>query len=156
MAALPSHENLAQYMGEALEEARAAGEAGDVPVGAIVVLDDVIIGRGRNRRVADDDPLAHAEVEAIRAAAAHVGRWRLDGATLVVTLEPCPMCAGALVQSRVSNLAFGAFDAKAGGVRSVFQICEDRRLPHRLDVSAGGRAEECSQVLRDFFSARRG
>jgi tRNA(adenine34) deaminase len=142
-------------MDEALAEARAAQQAGDVPVGAVVVLDDTIVGRGRNRREIDGDPMAHAEVEALRDAAANLGRWRLDDATLYVTLEPCPMCAGALVQARLARLVYGADDPKAGAVRSLFQICEDPRLPHRLKVTAGVRNAECASVLREFFTARR-
>jgi tRNA(adenine34) deaminase len=144
-------------MSAALEEARAALATGDVPIGA-VVLDPVgaVIGRGRNRREADADPTGHAEVVAIRAAARAVGEWRLEGCTLVVTLEPCTMCAGAIVLSRVRTLVFGAFDEKAGAVGSLWDVVRDRRLNHRPEVVAGVRAEESAALLERFFLAQRG
>jgi tRNA(adenine34) deaminase len=140
----------------ALEEAQAAVAAGDVPVGA-VVLDPsgAILARGRNRREADGDPTAHAEVLALRAAAGRLGQWRLEGCTLVVTLEPCTMCAGAVVQSRVRRLVFGAYDEKAGAVTSLWDVVRDRRLNHRPEVLGGVLADECGTALREFFSARR-
>ena len=119
----------------ALDEARLAGEAGDVPVGAVVVLDGRIIGHGRNRREANQDPTAHAEVEALREAAREIGHWRVE-ATLVVTQEPCPMCAGALVNARVRRLVFGCLNPKAGSVQTLYQIVTDVRLNHRMDVRA--------------------
>jgi len=144
-------------MREALTEARAALATDDVPVGA-VVLDrhGEVIGRGRNRREADHDPTAHAEVLAIREAAEARGDWRLEGCTLVVTLEPCTMCAGAVGLARLDRLVFGAFDAKAGAVGSLWDVLRDRRLNHRPEVVAGVLADECGRLLLDFFAARRG
>ncbi|MCB9507340.1 MAG: nucleoside deaminase [Myxococcales bacterium] len=144
-----------RFMREALAEAELAGAAEEVPVGAVVVHGDTIIGRGRNRRAELSDPLAHAEVEALRDAARALGTWRLDDATMYVTLEPCPMCAGALVQGRLGRLVYGAADLKGGAVRSLFQVCEDRRLIHRVAVSPGVLAEECAAVLQRFFGERR-
>jgi tRNA(adenine34) deaminase len=140
----------------ALEHAAAAAEGGDVPVGA-VVADGTgrIVGAGHNRREADGDPTAHAEVLALRAAAQSLGRWRLDDCTLVVTLEPCTMCAGALVLARVATLVYGALDPKAGAVGSLWDVVRDRRLNHRPEVVSGVLADECGGVLRDWFSARR-
>jgi len=143
-------------MTEALAEARLAPVHGDVPVGAIVVAaDGAVIGRGRNRREVDGDPTAHAEVVAIRAAAATLGTWRLDGCTLYVTLEPCTMCAGAIVQSRVATLVYGADDAKAGAVVSLFDTVRDPRLPHTPAVVRGVLADASSALLREFFAERR-
>ncbi|WP_129358765.1 tRNA adenosine(34) deaminase TadA [Rothia uropygioeca] len=144
------------WMGLALAEARATRTSGDVPIGA-VVMDSAgnVVGRGRNRREADADPVAHAEVLAIREAAAQAGRWRLDDCTLVVTLEPCPMCAGAILLSRIPRLVMGAWDDKAGAVGSVFDILRERRLNHWVEVFPDVRAEECAQVLQDFFSEKR-
>jgi tRNA(adenine34) deaminase len=145
-----------RWMRAALEEAAAAVDHGDVPVGAVVVAGDgTELGRGRNRREQLADPTAHAELEALRAAAATLGAWRLDGCTLVVTLEPCPMCAGALVQSRVATLVYGADDPKAGAVTSLFDLVRDPRLPHRVEVHRGVLAEDCADLLRSFFSSRR-
>ncbi|BBH17593.1 tRNA-specific adenosine deaminase [Nocardioides baekrokdamisoli] len=139
-------------MGLALDEARAALETGDVPVGAIVVgADGQIVGRGRNIREATHDPTGHAEVVALRFAAEALGRWRLEDCTLVVTLEPCTMCAGAIVQSRIRTLVFGAYDEKAGAVGSLWDVVRDRRLNHRPEVIGGVRAEESAALLRDFF-----
>ena len=142
------------YMGLALEEARAAGAAGDVPVGAVVIIDGAIIGRGRNRREAKADPTAHAEIEALREAAHAIGHWRVEG-TLVVTQEPCPMCAGALVNARVARLVYGCANPKAGAVVTLYQIPTDARLNHRLEVVGGVRAEECAAALREFFAELR-
>jgi tRNA(adenine34) deaminase len=144
-------------MRDALLEARAAVTTSDVPIGA-VVLDPsgAVVGRGRNRREADADPTAHAEVLALREAAAARGEWRLDGCTLVVTLEPCTMCAGAIVLSRVQRLVFGAFDDKAGAVGSLWDVVRDRRLNHRPEVVSGVLADESSALLLDFFVAHRG
>ena len=140
----------------ALEEARRALPTDDVPVGAVVLdADGEVVGRGRNRREADQDPTAHAEVVALRAAAAAVGSWNLEGCTLVVTLEPCVMCAGAVLQSRISRLVFGAWDEKAGAAGSVYDVVRDRRLPYRAEVVAGVREAEASALLRGFFDARR-
>jgi tRNA(adenine34) deaminase len=144
-------------MGLALAEAALALEHGDVPVGAIVVdASGAVIGRGHNRREVDADPLGHAELAALREAAAHVGGWRLDGCTLVVTLEPCTMCAGALVQARIATLVYGADDARAGAVVSLFDAVRDPRLNHTPRVVRGVRAEECAALLREFFAQRRG
>ncbi|MEZ4465985.1 MAG: tRNA adenosine(34) deaminase TadA [bacterium] len=142
-------------MGICLVLARRAAALGEVPVGALVVLDGRIIGRGYNRRELDADPTAHAEVIALREAAAHVGRWRLDAATLYVTLEPCPMCAGALVNARVARLVYGTTDRKAGAVDSLYELATDPRLNHRVALTRGVRAEECAAVLQSFFRARR-
>jgi tRNA(adenine34) deaminase len=141
---------------EALAEARAAPATSDVPIGAVVLdPDGVVVGRGRNRREADADPTAHAELLALREAAAARGEWRLDGCTLVVTLEPCTMCAGAVVLSRVARLVFGAFDDKAGAVGSLWDVVRDRRLNHRPEVVSGVLAEAGSQLLVDFFTEHR-
>ena len=142
-------------MREALAEGAQAGRDGDVPVGAVVVRDGAIIGRGRNRRQATNDPTAHAEIEALRQAAAAVGNWRVEG-TLYVTQEPCPMCAGALVNARVTRLVYGCGNPKAGAVATLFAIPTDARLNHRLDVTSGMLAEECAALLTGFFSAIRG
>ncbi len=144
-----------KYMREALKEAEAAGEAGDVPVGAVVVLGDRIVGRGRNERELTGDPLAHAEIVALRAAAAELGHWRLDEAELFVTLEPCPMCAGAIVQSRLRSLTYGTPDARGGAARSLFRICDDPRTHHRVHVRNGILAEESASLLTEFFRSKR-
>ena len=141
-----------EWMELALAEARATEHTHDVPVGAIVVDGEgSVIGRGRNRREEQGDPTAHAEVLALRAAAAHRGSWRLDDVTLVVTLEPCAMCAGTILAARVPRLVFGAWDDKAGAVGSVYDLLRDRRLPHRVDVTAGIRSAECADLLTAFF-----
>jgi tRNA(adenine34) deaminase len=140
----------------ALGEARAALTTFDVPIGAVVVdAGGTVIGRGRNRREADADPTAHAEVVALREAARRRGEWRLDGCTLVVTLEPCTMCAGAVVLSRVDRLVFGAFDDKAGAVGSLWDVVRDRRLNHRPEVVSGVLAEESRALLLEFFGTHR-
>jgi len=144
-------------MGEALDLARSALHSGDVPVGALVVdAAGAVVGTGQNARERDNDPTAHAEVVALRDAAARRGRWRLDGCTLVVTLEPCVMCAGAVVAARLDRLVFGAYDAKAGAVGSLWDVVRDRRLNHRPEVVADVRADESAALLRDFFANRRG
>jgi tRNA(adenine34) deaminase len=141
----------------ALAEAELAGAAGDVPVGAVVVgLDGTILGRGHNIREATGDPTGHAEIVALRAAAREVGEWRLTGATLVVTLEPCTMCAGALVLARVARLVYGAYDDKAGAVGSLWDVVRDRRLNHRPEVIPGVAGADCTAVLNAFFATRRG
>jgi tRNA(adenine34) deaminase len=142
------------WMGVALDEARAAAAAGDVPVGAVVVVDDRIVGRGRNRREVDRDPTAHAEIVALREAAAALGQWRVEG-TLVVTQEPCPMCAGALVNARIVRLVFGCPNPKAGAVTTLYQIASDPRLNHRIAITEGVRAAECAAVLQEFFAELR-
>ncbi len=140
----------------ALVEASRALPGGDVPIGA-VVLDPTgeVLGRGCNRREAHADPTAHAELLALRAAAASLGRWRLDGCTLAVTLEPCAMCAGAAVLARVDRLVFGAFDPKAGAVGSLWDIVRDPRLNHRAEVVSGVLADDCGDLLRTFFATQR-
>ena len=146
----------AGWMGRALELAHEAAEAGEVPVGAVVVdAHGVVIGAGANAREGTEDPTAHAEIVALRAATRHTGSWRLVGCTLVVTLEPCAMCAGALVQARVPTLVLGAWDPKAGACGSVWDLVGDPRANHRVHVVGGVREDECGQVLRDFFQARR-
>ena len=143
-------------MREALDEARAALATDDVPIGAVVVdPTGAVVGRGRNRREADADPTAHAEVVALRQAALACGEWRLSGCTLVVTLEPCTMCAGATVLSRVDRLVFAAFDDKAGAVGSLWDVVRDRRLNHRPEVVSGVLAEESTDLLRGFFATHR-
>lgn len=143
------------YMRHALDLAERAGQRGDVPVGALVVRDDAIIGVGMNTREVCGDPTGHAEVVALREAGATAGRWRLDDCTLYVTLEPCPMCAGAIINARVHRLVFGATDLKAGAVRSLYALCEDPRLNHRTEVRAGVLAEPCAAVLQRFFQSAR-
>ena len=142
-------------MREALSLAAEAALAGEVPVGAVAVLDGKVVGRGRNRREEDRDPCAHAELLAIREAARTLGRWRLTGVTLVVTLEPCAMCAGAMVLARIDRLVYGAPDPKAGAVGSLMDLSSDPRLNHRFPVEGGLRADECGEQLRAFFRSRR-
>jgi len=143
-------------MGAALAQAQLALATGDVPVGAVVVgPDGAVLGRGHNAREADGDPTAHAEVLALRAAAAALGRWRLDDCTLVVTLEPCLMCAGATVLARVPRLVLGAWDPKAGACGSQWDVVRDRRLNHRVEVVGGVREPECADLLRAFFADHR-
>ena len=143
------------FMQEALGEARRALVLGEVPIGAVVTREGAVIGRGCNRREVDGDPLAHAEVLAIREAAREVSGWRLIGCTLYVTLEPCAMCAGALVASRIERLVFGALDSKAGYCGSLGNVVQDPRLNHRLEVTGGVLTEECAQLLRGFFRGLR-
>ena len=143
-------------MGHALDLATAAAGDGDVPVGAVVVSPvGEVIGEGRNLREVEGDPTPHEAIDALREAARRAGEWRLEGCTLVVTLEPCPMCAGALVLSRVSTLVMGAWDPKMGACGSVWDIVRDRRATHRVEVISGVREAECSQVLLDFFAGHR-
>lgn len=140
------------WMAAAIDEARLALESGDVPVGAIVLdAGGTVIGVGRNERELHHDPTAHAEVLAIRAAAAATKDWHLTDATLVVTLEPCVMCAGAILAARIPRVVFGAWDEKAGAAGSVYDVLRDRRLNHRVEVFAGVEAETCSALLTDFF-----
>jgi tRNA(adenine34) deaminase len=147
-----------RWMREALLEAAAAGEAEDVPIGAVVVHvpTQTIIGRGRNRREIDHDPTAHAEILALREAGRSIGHWRILDCTMYVTLEPCPMCAGAMVNARLPRVVYGCDDPKAGAVRTLYQIAEDTRLNHRVTVTSGVLAEECAEILRAFFRTRRG
>ena len=142
-------------MREALDEARAAIEHGDVPIGAVVVRDGSIIGRGRNEREHREDPTAHAEILALREAAAALGSWRVLDATLYVTLEPCAMCAGAIVLSRIPRVVYGCPDPKAGAAGSVLDVLAEPRLNHRPEVHEGVLAQECADLLRSFFRERR-
>ena len=144
-----------RYMIAALDEAAKAAEAGDVPIGAVVVRDGETIAAAHNRRIIDADPTAHAEMLAIRAAAEAAGDWRLGGCTMVVTLEPCCMCAGAIVLSRVVRLVYGAADPKAGAVDTLYQLCGDPRLNHSVEVLSGLRAEQCGRALTEFFRSQR-
>ena len=142
-------------MGLALEEATAATAHGDVPVGAVVLRDGEVIAQRHNERERTGDPTAHAEILALRDAAVVVGSWRLSGTTLIVTLEPCPMCAGALVAARVDQVVFGAADPKAGACGSLYNLCVDPRLNHEVEVVPGVRAEESAALLTGFFGDRR-
>lgn len=145
-----------QLMEQALLLAESALDDGDVPVGALVIdADGAVIGRGRNTRERDGDPTGHAEIVAIREAAEVRGEWRLEGCTLVVTLEPCTMCAGAIVASRVQRLVFGAFDDKAGAVGSLWDLVRDRRLNHRPEVISGVLADRSTTLLQEFFAGHR-
>ena len=143
-------------MQQALDCARAASASGDVPIGAVVLdADGQVIGTGVNVRERDADPTGHAEVVALRAAAAARGEWRLEGCTLVVTLEPCTMCAGAVVAARIARVVYGAADPKAGAAGSLWDVLRDRRLNHRAEVVGGILAEECGALLQEFFAQRR-
>ena len=142
------------FMAEAIAQGRIAWQAGDVPVGAVIVLDGKLIARGYNRRQVSADPTAHAEVEALRMASQVIGGWRIAG-TLYVTQEPCPMCAGALVNARVERLVYGCPNPKAGAVRTLFEIVTDTRLNHRMDVVSGVMERECGDLLRGFFAELR-
>lgn len=164
-SSLPLGERPAEHawMGAALEAARAAGEAGDVPIGAVVVgPDGEVIAAAGNEREQAHDPTAHAEVLALRRAVAarqvsgDADGWRLEDCTLVVTLEPCPMCAGAVLLARIPRVVFGAWDAKAGACGSVVDVVRDPRFNHQAEVRAGVREDECTRLLKDFFAARRG
>jgi tRNA(adenine34) deaminase len=147
----------ASLMAEAIAEARLAGMAGEVPIGCVVYHDPTgeVIGRGSNRRARDSDPTAHAEIVALRQAGQRRGDWRLEDCTLIVTLEPCPMCAGAIVNARISSVVYGCTDPKAGAVQSLFQLCSDARLNHRAQVTGGILALECAALLKEFFAAQR-
>ncbi|MDV6029446.1 MAG: nucleoside deaminase [Phycisphaera sp. RhM] len=143
------------FMGRALELAYQAVEQDEVPVGAIVIRDHQIIAAASNQRQMLKDPTAHAEMIAITQAAAAIGDWRLENTTLYVTLEPCPMCAGAILQARIPRVVFGASDGKAGAVTSLFRLLSDDRLNHQAEVVAGVKAEPCGQILTDFFASKR-
>ncbi len=143
------------WMQHAIDEARAAAAMGEVPVGCVIVKDGAVIARGHNLRESERDPTAHAEMIAIREAARAIGDHRLNGATAYVTLEPCPMCAGALVHARVDRVVYGCTDPKAGAVHTLFAIGRDARLNHVFEVEGGVRAEECAAMLRSFFEALR-
>ena len=142
-------------MAEALAQARKAGEEGEIPIGAVVVASGQVIGRGRNARERLRDPTAHAEILALQDAARALGRWRLSGATVYATLEPCPMCAGALVNARVDRLVYAVRDPKAGATDTLFQIGRDARLNHRFEIVEGVLAEECGELLKAFFRSKR-
>jgi len=145
-----------EFMQQAIQLAKDAAEDNDVPVGAVVVNQNgEVIGRGKNEREKNNDPLAHAELIAIRDAAYNLSSWRFDDATLVVTLEPCAMCAGAIAQSRFARVVFGAFDEKAGAVGSLWDLIRDPRLPNKIEVISGLLADESAEVLKDFFKKRR-
>jgi tRNA(adenine34) deaminase len=144
-----------EFMRRALDEARAAGNRGEVPIGAVVVLNEAIVSRAGNRTIAECDPTAHAEVIVLREAARKIGNHRLLGTTLYVTIEPCAMCAGAMIQARIARLVYGADDTKAGAVRSCFSILEHEKLNHRVEVTSGVLAEQSIALLREFFLARR-
>lgn len=144
-----------RYMQAAVELARKALDSDDVPVGALVVYQGQVIGRGYNQREKLQDPTAHAEMLALTAAAEHIGHWRLEDCTMYVTLEPCPMCAGALVLARISRLVYGASDAKAGACGSVYEITQDSRLNHQVETVAGVMADACATPLSEFFRRRR-
>jgi tRNA(adenine34) deaminase len=144
-----------KFLREALELARAAEASGEAPVGALVVAGGVVVGRGANAPIARSDPTAHAEILALREAARALKNYRLDGATLYVTLEPCAMCAGALVHARVARLVFGARDLRFGAVRSKFRIADSELLNHRVEVVEGVLAAECQELLQRFFASRR-
>lgn len=142
-------------MRSAISEAKIAAQVGEVPVGAVVVLDNEVIGRGINRTISDTDPSAHAEIVAMRAAAQELGNHRLGNTTLYVTLEPCAMCLGAMVQARINRLVFGAYDPKAGVAGSAIDLTDSRAFNHRFEVNGGVLADECGEVLKSFFEARR-
>ena len=144
-------------MQTAVALARQAEAIGEVPIGCVVVHDPTgrVVGRGYNRRQTDHDPTAHAEILAMREAGATLRHWRLLDCTLYVTLEPCPMCAGAIVNARIPRLVYGCDDPKAGAVRTLFQLCQDARLNHRVEVESGVMAEQCVDLLREFFKAQR-
>ena len=144
------------YMALALGEAKKADAAGEVPVGAVIVADGSVIGRGYNQPISASDPTAHAEIIALREAARHLGNYRLSKVTMYCTVEPCVMCAGAMVHARIARLVFGAPDPKAGSAGSIYNVLTDPRLNHRVDVFSGVREAECSALLREFFLGRRG
>jgi tRNA(adenine34) deaminase len=152
-----AHPGLRLWMREAIELAKSAMEMGEVPIGCVVVHgpSNRVIGRGFNRRETDEDPTGHAELVAMREAARELGHWRLLDCTLVVTLEPCVMCAGGIVNARIPRLVYGCDDPKAGAVRTLYRICEDERLNHRVQVTPGVMADDCAALLRDFFKQQR-
>lgn len=143
------------FMGFALAEARRARDAGEVPIGAVVVIDKQIAGMGHNQPIELNDPTAHAEILAIRQAAERIGNYRLTDATMYVTIEPCAMCAGAMVNARIKRLVYGATEIRAGAVDSVFQICTNSSLNHQVEVTSGVKAEECRGMMQAFFKERR-
>jgi tRNA(adenine34) deaminase len=143
------------FMGLALDQARRAAVAGEVPIGAVVVLDGRVIGRGHNQPIGSNDPTAHAEIRALRQAAREMGNYRLPGAVLYVTVEPCAMCCGAALQARLARVLYGAPDPKAGAAHSLYRLLEDPRLNHRVAVASGVRSGECAALLTEFFRAKR-
>lgn len=143
------------WMRLALEQARRAADAGEVPVGAVIIKDGEVIGTGYNRNITDHDPTGHAEIVAMRQAAGHLGNHRLPGCEMFVTIEPCAMCAGALVHARIARLVYGAADPKAGAVSSVMQVINHPSLNHQMEVTAGLLADECAAILKTFFQSRR-
>ena len=149
------HSTYDDLMGAAIDHAAQAAAAGDVPVGAVIARDGAVIAAAHNRRALDGDPTAHAEMLAIRAAAEALGDWRLDGCELVVTLEPCCMCAGAIVLARIDRIVYGAADPKAGAVETLYHLCNDSRLNHVVEIVSGVRAAECGKLLTDFFRTQR-
>ena len=151
----PSDEDDAAFMELALAEARRASAAGEVPVGAVVVLDGRVIGSGHNEPIGANDPTAHAEIVALRAAARQTKNYRLPGAALYATVEPCPMCCGAALQARVARVVYGAADPKAGAARSLYRLLEDVRLNHQIAVSGGVKSAECAALLCEFFRDKR-
>jgi tRNA(adenine34) deaminase len=151
---MPSQPDAA-WMELALEQARLAAAAGEVPVGALVIKDGEIVARGHNRNLLDNDPTAHAEIMALRQAAARLGNHRLSGCVMFATIEPCAMCAGAMMHARLSRLVYGAGDPKAGAAGSVLQVLNHPGLNHRMEVAAGVLADQCSEILRSFFQSRR-
>jgi tRNA(adenine34) deaminase len=143
------------WMGIALREAGKAGDRGEVPIGAVVVRDGMVLARGHNLRESKQDPAAHAEMIAVRKAAKKVGNWRLTGATLYVTLEPCIMCMGVILLARIERVVFGCYDPKGGAAGSLYDLSDDQRLNHRLALDAGVRGAECAAILSNFFAALR-
>jgi tRNA(Arg) A34 adenosine deaminase TadA len=145
----------AKWMERALDQARVALQQGEVPVGALVIKDGELLGAGHNRNLLDRDPTAHAEVVALRQAAGRIGNYRLTGCTMYATIEPCAMCAGALIHARIARLVYGAADPKAGAAGSVLQVLNHASLNHRMEVTAGVLGDRCSEILQDFFRQRR-
>jgi len=153
---LPTHDfQDRRYLELALAEAEKALDQGEVPVGAVVVRGGQVIGRGHNQRERTGDPTSHAEILSLRSAASHLGDWRLEDSTIYVTLEPCVMCVGAILQARVPRLVFGCLDPKGGAVRSLYQLCDDARLNHRVSVTSGVSENECAAILSRFFGSLR-
>jgi tRNA(adenine34) deaminase len=150
------HDDLNQWMEQALKEAEKGHEEGEVPIGALLIgPDGDILAKAHNRPIALNDPTAHAEILVLRSAATNMGNYRLNGSTLVVTIEPCIMCMGAMIHARIARLVFGAFDPKAGAAGSLYNLAEDQRLNHRIEVISGMMEKACGRLLQDFFRARR-
>ncbi len=147
--------DLDYFMNEALNEAEKAFENDEVPIGCVIVYNGEIIGRGENSRISDKNPLCHAEIKAINEACAAVGDWRLEGCTLFVTIEPCPMCSGAILQARIDKVVFGASNPKAGCCGSILNMMDDDRFNHKVEVVKGIKEEECAKLMKDFFKRRR-